>query len=143
MSVNKSDRRESKVEFDATYFKVYHDAVNLIEHGFYAKGEEANRKGYIGYMADAIMRSVTAMGTYIRIANSIYPIYKEELIERRIAQEKAIGMCFDILTKYQLAMTELKVPDDKHTDEIKHIIHEINCLKKWRTSDNKRYANLG
>lgn len=143
MSVNKSDRRESKVEFDATYFKVYDDAVKLIERNFGAKKEQTDRKGYIGYMADGIMKSVTSLGTYIRIANSIYPIYKEELIERRIAQEKAIGLCFDILTKYQLVMTELRVPDDKNTDEIKHLVHEINCLKKWRSSDNKRFANIG
>ena len=143
MSVNKSDRRESKVEFDATYFKVYDDAVKLIGRNFGAKKEQADRKGYIGYMADGIMKSVTSLGTYIRIANSIYPIYKEELIERRIAQEKTIGLCFDILTKYQLVMTELRVPDDKNTDEIKHLVHEINCLKKWRSSDNKRFANIG
>ena len=143
MAVNKSDRKESKVEFDATYFKVYHDAVNLIENNFRAKGRQAERKGYIGYMASAIMKSVTELGTYIRIANSIYPIYKSELEERRIAQEKAIGLCFDLLTKYQLVMTELKISDDKNTNEIKHVVHEINCLKKWRTSDNKRFNKLG
>lgn len=143
MSVTKSNRKESKVEFDATYFKVYDDAVKLVENRFYAKDEQAERKPYIGYMASAIMKSVTELGTYIRIANSIYPIYKSELEERRIAQEKAIGLCFDILTKYQLVMNELKVPDDKHTEEVKHLIHEINCLKKWRSSDNKRFGNLG
>lgn len=143
MSVSKPDRRESKVEFDATYFKVYDDAVKLVENNFGAKKEQAERKSYIGYMASAIMKSVTALGTFIRIANSIFPICKEELVERRIAQEKAIGLCFDMLTKYQLVMTELKVPDDKYVNEIKHLIHEINCLKKWRTSDNKRFNNLG
>lgn len=143
MSVKKPDRRESKNEFDETYFKVYDEAVKLIEHNFGAKQKQAERKGYIGYMADGIMKSVTAMGTYIRIANSIYPQYEKELIERRIAQEKAIGLCYDILTKYQLVMHELKVPDDKHVEEIKNLIHEINCLKAWRKSDNKRFKNLG
>lgn len=143
MSVTKSDRRESKVEFDATYFKLYDDAVKMVENKFYAKGEQAERRAYISYMASAVMKSVTELGTHIRIANSIYPICKAELMERRIEQEKAIGLCFDILTKYQLAMSELKVPDDKHVNEIKHLIHEINCLKKWRTSDNKRFSNLG
>ena len=143
MSVNKSDRRESKVEFDNIYFKVYDDAIKIIQNKFGAKDIEAERTGYINYMASSIMKSVTDMGTYIRIANSIYPVYKEELIERRIAQEKAIGLCFDILTKYQLTMTELKVKDDKYVEEIKHLIHEINCLKKWRSSDKDRFKNLG
>lgn len=143
MSVNKGDRRESKVEFDNTYFKVYDDCVRLIECSFGAKGEIKEKKqGYIRAMSDRILKSVCDMGTYIRIANSIYPQYQSELEERRIAQEKAIGLCFDVMTKYQLIMTELKVPDDKHTNEIKNLIHEINCLKKWRESD-KRFKNLG
>lgn len=83
------------------------------------------------------------LGTYIRIANSIYPVYQSELEERRLAQDKAIGLCFDLLTKYQLAMHTLKVKDDKYTVEIKHIIHEINCIKKWRMSDSNRFKNLG
>lgn len=143
MSVNRSDRRESKVQFDATYFKVYDDAVRMVENGFYAKGNQKERKSYIAYMANAIMRSVTDLGMHIRIANSIYPMYKAELIERRMHQEKAIGLCFDILTKYQLAMSELRVADDKHTNEIRNLVHEINCLKKWRSSDNSRFNDLG
>ena len=143
MSVNKGDRRESRVEFDNTYFKVYDDCVRLIECSCGAKGDIKEKKqGYIRAMSDRVLKSVCDMGTYIRIANSIYPQYKSELEERRIAQEKAIGLCFDVMTKYQLIMTELKVPDDKHTNEIKNLIHEINCLKKWRESD-KRFKNLG
>lgn len=56
MSVGKADRNESKVEFDNTYFKVYHDAVKLIENKFGAKGEQKDRINYINYMASAIMR---------------------------------------------------------------------------------------
>ena len=144
MSVNKSDRRESAVEFDNTYFKVYFDAVWLIENNFGAKGEiPEKKKWYIMMMSSTILKSVTEMGTHIRIANSIFPTCKEELIERRIEQDKAIGLCYDVMTKYQLTMTELKIPGDKHTDRIKNIIHEINCLKKWRQVDNKRFKNLG
>lgn len=144
MAVNKSDRKKSRTEYDNSFFVVYHDAVNLCRLHLGAKGEtfECN-KGYIARMSNKILDSVTDMGKYIRIANSIYPIYKSELEERRIAQEKAIGLCFDVLTKYQLAMKELGVPDDKYTNEIKHLMHEINCLKSWRTSDNERYKNLG
>ena len=141
MSVNKVDRRESKVEFDNTYFKIHDDAVRLIGNGFGLKDE--SKRWYVNIMSNAIMKATIELGTYIRIANSIYPIYKLELEERRIAQEKAIGLCFDIMTKYQLVMTELNIPDTKHTDTIRNIIHEINCLKKWRSSDNVRFKDLG
>jgi len=37
MSVVKGDRKESKVEFDNTFFKVFEDCVRLTENGFGAK----------------------------------------------------------------------------------------------------------
>lgn len=143
MSVNKGDRKQSKVEFDNNYFKLHDDAVHLIENHLGSKGEIKDaHEYYIKSVSKAIYKTVMELGTFIRIANSIYPVYQNELEERRIAQEKAIGLCFDLLTKYQLAMHTLKVKDDKYVNEIKHIIHEINCLKKWRNSDTKRFKNL-
>ena len=94
-------------------------------------------------MSEKIFRNICDIGTHIRIANSIYPTDKSELLERRLEQERAIGLCYDLLTKYQLAMRTLKVPDDKYVVEVKNIVHEINCLKSWRKSDNKRFGYLG
>lgn len=140
MSVAKGDRTESKVEFENTYFKVYEDAVRLTTHSFGAKEElKQTYSQYIQVMAKEVLTTICDMGRYIRIANAIYPVSREEYEQRRISQEKAIGLCFDLLTKYQLVMKVLKVNDNKYVEEIKHIRHEINCLKKWRTSDNKRY----
>lgn len=138
MSVNKVDRRESKIEFDNTYFKVYDDAIRLIRNHFGAdKKRRIEYKGYIKVMATKILDLVMEMGTHIRIANSIYPKYPRELETRRLEQDKAIGLCFDLLTKYQIIMRELHVKDDKYVQEIKNVVHEINCLKKWRASDKR------
>jgi len=41
MSVNKGDRKESKVEFDNTFFKIYEDCVRLTTNNFGAKDEVA------------------------------------------------------------------------------------------------------
>lgn len=142
-TVVKSRRRESKVEFDNTYFKIYDDCVRLIENHLGAKGKvREERQTYIQVMSRQLLTSVCEIGTHIRIANSIYPICQVEFDERRTEQEKAIGLCYDVLTKYQLIMHELKIPDDKNVDVIRNVVHEINCLKKWRTSDNKR-KNVG
>lgn len=143
MSVNKVDRRESKVEFDNNYFRIYDDAIKIIKYNFGAdKKRREEYKDYIRVMSIKVLEIVTDLGTHIRIANSIYPTYQSELEERRIEQDKAIGLCYDLMTKYQLIMRELRVKDDKYVQEIKNLIHEINCLKKWRTSD-KRFTNLG
>lgn len=39
MPVAKGNRKESKVEFDNTYYKIHDDAVKLIENHLGAKGE--------------------------------------------------------------------------------------------------------
>ena len=144
MSVNKTDRRESKVEFDNTYFEVYDDAIKLIKNNFGAdKDKREEYKDYIRIMSGVILKLVMELGTHIRIANSAYPTCRKELEIRRSEQDKAIGICFDLLTKYDLIMHELRVKDDKYVQEIQHIVHEINCLKSWRRSDNKRFNDLG
>lgn len=144
MSVNVSDRKTSSVEFDNNYFKLLEDGVNLINKYFGANDNYRDRyQGFIGIISDRILKSLFDMGTHIRIANSIYPKYKSELELRRIEQEKAIGLCYDLLTKYQNAMKILNIKDDKYVKEIQHIQHEINSLKRWRTSDNSRFKNLG
>lgn len=143
MSVNKADRRQSKIEFDNTYFRVYDDAVHIIKNSFGADKEYRDEyKEYIRVMSAKILDIVMDLGTHIRIANSIYPKYEKELETRRLEQDRAIGLCFDLLTKYQIIMRQLRVKDDKYTQEIKNLSHEINCLKSWRKSDDKRFSGL-
>jgi len=144
MGVVKGERKESKVEFDNTYFKVFEDAVRLCKCNFGCKEETLTEYlGFILSMKTAVMESVNELGRCIRIANSIYPTCEQERQLRRINQDKAIGLCFDLITKYQLIMKLLKINDNKFLTDIKHIEHEINCLKSWRSSDNKRFKNLG
>lgn len=144
MSVVEGDRSKSKAAFDAAYFALHDDCISLIECSFGAdKEQRESHKGYIEVMGKELLKNILILGRFIRVANSIFPRTKIELDERRVNQDKAIGICFDILTKYQLVMKKLKVPDDKHVEEIKHVQREINYLKSWRTSDNKRFKDLG
>lgn len=143
-NVRVNDRKPSKVEFDNTYYKIYDDAVNLIELNFGAdKRFQEEHKSYLEVASKKIYAVVYDIGTNIRIANSIYPTCQSEAKERRLHQEKAIGLCYDLLTKYNLVMRRLKIRDDKYTLELKNVTHEINCLKRWKESDDKRYKNLG
>lgn len=143
-SVAAVDMKKSKVEFFNAYYKVYDDAVDLIENNFGADKDIAEtHRGYINGMSQAVMRSVNSAGTYITVANSIFPVTQQEYAERRTAQENAVGLCFDLLTKYRLIMHKLHIEDDKYTEQIKHISHEIKSLKNWKKSDNKRFKNLG
>ena len=143
MSVPSGRRKTSRNEFDAIYFQIHDDAVDMIEHNFRAKPEIAEKhKAYIATASKELMNLVWDLIHYVKIANTFYPVTREELIERRICQDKAIGACLNILTVYELVMRMLKVKEDYGVVEMKHIMHEINAIKAWRTSDNKRYKNL-
>lgn len=71
------------------------------------------------------------------VANSIYPTCREELIERRLHQDKAIGQCYRLTQELQYAIETLPVDVNKYLRFADMIQTEINLLKGWRKSDNK------
>ena len=142
-NVPKSKRKQSKQEFDAIHYRIHDDAVGMIENNFHADREVALRHSqYIQQASKALTASVWDLVYYIKIANALYPTTHEELVERRVAQDKAIGICQQILTMYELAMHKLKVKDDMGSEEIKTLRHQINAIKAWRSNDNERFKDL-
>lgn len=138
MSVPKGKRNESKVEFDNTYIKVYKDAVRLINCQFGASESiKKNYARYINEISSIVLDTICDIGKHIRIANSIYPKTHLEYETRRTEQGMAIGLCFHLLTQYQLIMATLGTSENRYRNEIDNLSKEINCLKKWRTSDNR------
>ena len=139
--VNK--RRKSSIEFDRNYFRIFDDATFLISIDFGAdKDMKKVFETDIKVMGEKVKSIVLDIGTNIRIAYSIFPVNRYEYEMRRGYQNTAIGLCYDLIVKYQLMMKILRVRDDKYVEEIEHIIYEIECLKNWRTSDRTRYRRL-
>lgn len=143
MSVPKSKRSQSKIEFENLYFKLADGIDTLVEHNFYASKELADRNQiFLETRARSLEELTDKLLYHIKIANSIYPTCMGEWEERRVSIGKAIGTCYAILTHYQRIMMRLRVPDDKHVDNIEYIVRMINSLKAWRKSDNKLKASL-
>ena len=143
MATPKGERHISKDEFDALYYRIHDDAENMIEHGFRAKPEIIRENSdYIKTAGDKLRGFVWDIINDIKIANALYPTTHEELIDRRLAQERALGNCASILTLYDITMQKLRVKDDMGVEEIKHVNHQINAIRAWRTSDNKRFKDL-
>ena len=92
---------------------------------------------FIGYQRDTIMDCIRNATEYIFTANSIYPSIPEELVERRINQDKAIGQCYRLLQELQYTIETLPVDIEKYVRFTDSINKEINLLKGWRKSDNK------
>ena len=92
---------------------------------------------FIGYQRDTIMDCIRSATEYIFSANSIYPSEHEELIERRIFQDKAIGQCYRLLQELQYTIETLPVDIEKYIRLTDSVNKEINLLKGWRKADNK------
>ena len=138
MSVVKSKRNQSKIEFEFIYFQLVDNIDNLLEHDFYADGNLAiKNKTFLNIRYQSLERLTDDLLYHIKVANSIYPQCMAEWEERRLSIGKAIGTCYAIMTNYQRVMLRLRVPDYKYTLDIKNIMRMINSLKAWRKSDNK------
>ena len=138
MSVVKSKRNQSKIEFEMTYFKIDDGVDNLVEHQFFADYNQIQEhKILLSSRSMSLERLTDSLLYYIKIANSIYPTCMAEWDERRVSIGKAIGTCYAILTNYQRIMIRLRIKDDKYTENINDVVKMINSLKAWRKSDNR------
>lgn len=73
----------------------------------------------------------------VYIANSIYPTAMEELVQRRLHQEEAIGHCYRLTQELQYAIETLPVDVNLFLHFGEAIQTEINLIKGWRKADNK------
>ncbi len=143
MSVPKSKRKKSSVDFEMIYFRLVDGIDELIAHDFFAEGDLAERnRTFLKIRCDSLQRFTDDLLYYIKIANSIYPQCEAELDERRLAQDKAIGVCFAVLTTLQRVLQRLRVPGSKYTTDIENIEQMINSLRAWRKSDNRLRAKI-
>ena len=98
---------------------------------------ESFEEWFILEQRKTILNCLRNVQEYIFVANSIYPQYIEELIDRRIYQDKAIGQCFRLIQELQYSIETLPVKIDIYLQLSKDIEKEINLIKSWRKSDNK------
>lgn len=98
---------------------------------------EAFEEWFILDRRSCVMDCIRNIQEYIFVANSIYPEYPEELVERRILQDKAIGQCYRLIQELQYTIETLPVDINKYLRFSDSIEKEINLLKGWRKSDNR------
>ena len=137
MSVPKGRRNKSKIEFDDLFFKVANNTANIVENHF-GIGEDVYQQHrlYIDYKSAELLQLVNLILRYIRMANA-YPTCQKEYETRRDCVTRAIGLCYSILTNYQLVMKRFDIDDNKYVTDIDDIWHFINSIKNWRASDNR------
>lgn len=99
--------------------------------------EQAFAEWFINDERQAVVDCLRTIGEEVFTANSIYPTYIEELIERRLHQDRAIGQCYRLTQELQYAIETLPVDMNKYLRFADMIKDEINLIKGWRKSDNK------
>lgn len=101
------------------------------------KKNEAFDEWFISDERQVIVDCLRSITENVFVANSIYPMYPEELVERRVHQDRAIGQCYRLTQELQYAIETLPVDIDKYLRFAELIQAEINLIKGWRKSDNK------
>lgn len=137
---NEGKRNLSRVEFDNTYFAIDDDIERLISTNFGLSEEELEKyRSYLNKKSETLERLSQSLFLHLKFANGLYPTCKAELEERRMHQKYAAGACYGIVTLYEHIFHHVGISADKHTDEIKRVQKELNSIKAWRESDNKRF----
>lgn len=143
MSVVKSKRTKSNVDFEDIYFRLADGIDTLVEHNFYASKELIDKNNvFLEIRCRSLEELTDTLLYHIKIANSIYPTCMTEWEERRTSMGKAIGTCYAILTHLHRIMMRLRIGDNKYVNDITNIERMINSLKAWRKSDNKLKTTL-
>jgi len=98
---------------------------------------EAFHEWFIVEQRKVIIDSLREIQKNVYMANSIYPTYMEELIERRIHQDRAIGHCYNLVQELHYIIETLPVNINVYLRFADEIQTEIDLIKGWRKSDNK------
>lgn len=98
---------------------------------------EAFESWFIQEMKIAILNDLREITSELFMANSIYPTVREELIERRIHQDRALGCCAALQQNLYVVIMELPVDHNKYTRLAKDIDFQIQLIKRWRQSDGR------
>lgn len=101
------------------------------------KRDEAFNEWFIVNEREAIVQCLRKIGEYVYSANSIYPTCPEELTQRRIQQDLAIGQCYHLVQELQYAIETLPVDVNVYLRFADMVQREIDLIKGWRKSDNK------
>ena len=140
--VPSSKRKPSEVEFITNAEKIHELVIKSIYHNFGVKTDSQNKQWLIASNKNAIKIYVDRLISCIYAANSIYPSCREEVVERKIMWDRALGCCQTIETQYKLMKRELDIHLGLAEDLLRLLEHEKNLLRGIKRSDTERYKQF-
>ncbi len=91
---------------------------------------------------DRVTDLSTGVTGHLRAANTIYPEYWQEFIERRLELDKAMEYCNRLQDELQYIAVALNADKNKYTSIVLDIDKVFNLIKKLRQSDRRLIPNL-
>ena len=134
-SFEKAEKRLHK-RFGGREFEALTD-VEKDQYNRLKKRYEAFDEWFIEDERKVVIDCLRSIGEHVYTANSIYPTLHEELVERRVHQDLAIGQCYRLVQELQYAIETLPVDVNTYLRFGADIQKEVDLIKGWRKSDNK------
>ena len=140
--VPSSKRKPSEVEFITNAEKIHELVIKSIYHDFGVKTDSQNKQWLIASNKNVIKSYADRLISCIYSANSIYPACREEVIERKLMWDRALGCCQTIETQYKLMKRELDIHLGLADELLRLLEHEKNLLRGIKRSDTERYKQI-
>lgn len=129
-SKRKAAQRLEKKFSGRSYEELTDVEKEIYDH--FRKQQEAFDTWFIEDERKAVVDCLRSIGEHVYTANSIYPTYYEELVERRVHQDLAIGQCYRLVQELQYAIETLPVDVNTFLRFGEDIQREIDLIKGWR-----------
>lgn len=91
---------------------------------------------------ERILDFTQGISSHLRAANTIWPTYKAEFVERRLEMDKALECCNQLQDELQYLVETLPADINKYTAIVREIDAEFNLIKALRQSDNRFMKHL-
>ena len=130
------------MQFFKTSRDLRRDLTKMLEAMFYEESKFSYSRGLEYYLQIRFLDLLGGMMEAIVNANEIFPTTEEEVTQRRLLQNKAIGFVANI-------ENELEYLVDLYPEKIRQVImfadvidHEKKLLRKWKQSNSKLLKSL-
>lgn len=134
--VRKSERGESRLEALHQAYKIRKMIVFELMNDF---GTKNNRMPawMIEEERKRILDLTLGISQHLRAANTIWPDYMAEFIERRLQMDKALECCNMLQDELQSIVEMVPTNKNRYTQIVLEIEKDFNMIKKLRQKDNR------
>lgn len=139
--VRKSERKESRLEAQHQAYKLRKAIAKELFADFGCKEGQAPY-WYIREERKVILSYMRNISAHLRAANTIWPDYMAEFIERRLHLDKAMEYCNMLQDELQAIVEMIPADKNRYLQIVLSIEKEFNTIKKLRQSDNRFLRKL-